>query len=63
MYNYLENIQYLLIIESWYFLLILKRKLKKVKQPDYKEHILVSYKMMNTSDIYVCASPDHKAEK
>lgn len=49
-----------MITESRYFLLILKRKLRKVKCSDYKEHILVSYKTINSCDIYVCATLNHK---
>lgn len=50
-------------MESWYFLLILKGKLRNVKSSDYKEHSLVPYKMTNSSDVYVFASPDQNAEK
>lgn len=46
-----------------YFLLILKRKLRKVQCLDYEDHSLVAYKMTNSSDIYVFASPDENTEK
>lgn len=42
-------------MESWYFLLILKGKLIRVKSSDYKEHSLAPYKMTNSSDVYVFA--------